>query len=57
MTVGPAFILALAAAALATGVWWIIHQPKPAGIQTVALFVFGLLLALVVLAGPLIKLP
>lgn len=57
MTVGPAFILAFAAAVLATLAWWLIHQPKPATIQTVALFVFGLLLALVTLAGPLVRLP
>ena len=57
MTFGPAFILAFAAAVLATLLWWIFHQPRAATIQTIALFVFGLVLALVIVAGPLVNLP
>lgn len=56
MTFGPASGLALVAAILATLVWWLISD-KPPFKPTLATFVFGFLLALVVLAGPLIKLP
>ncbi len=56
MTAGPATVLALAAALLATGCWWLIKKPVPS-VEVVAVFVFGLVLAIVVLAGPLVHLP
>lgn len=56
MTFGPLAGLALVAAILATFIWWLIED-KPALKPTLATFVFGFLLALVILAGPLIKLP
>lgn len=55
MSVGPATIMALIASALATLCWWIaVRLAAPAWLCQ---FVFGLFLALVILAGPLIKLP
>lgn len=56
MTAGPATILALAAALLAAACWWLIRKPVPT-VEVVAMFVFGLALAVVVLAGPLVRLP
>ena len=55
MTVGPATILGIIAAALATLVWWIAGRLNaPAW---VCMFLFGLLLVVVMLAGPLVALP
>ncbi len=55
MSVGPATILAAVAAALATLLWWVgARLALPAW---VGMFLFGVGLALVILAGPLIKLP
>ena len=55
MTIGPATVLALIAAGLATLVWWICGRlSAPAWL---GMLLFGLLLVLVMLAGPLIKLP
>lgn len=56
MTFGPASGLSIAAALLAVFFYWLIKRPVPL-IDILALFVFGLMLAVVVLAGPLIKLP
>lgn len=53
MTFGPASLLALAAAALATLLWWLARGRN----EVLAVFLFGLALALVVLAGPLVQLP
>lgn len=55
MTVGSATITALAAAALATLVWWICGRLAAPAWLTMLLF--GLVLVLVVLAGPLVRLP
>lgn len=55
MTIGPATVLALIAAGLATLVWWI--ASRLAAPAWLCMLVFGLLLALVIIAGPLIKLP
>lgn len=55
MTIGPATIIAILAAALATLVWWIaarLNAPAWA-----CMFLFGVILVLVVLAGPLVRLP
>lgn len=57
MTFGPATVLAFAAAVLATLVWYLVSSPRPAFNPTLATFLFGLLLALVVLAGPLVRAP
>jgi hypothetical protein len=57
MTFGPATVLAFAAAVLATLVWYLVNSPRPALNPTLAIFLFGLLLALVVLAGPIINAP
>lgn len=58
MTFGPAFILAFAAACLATLAWWLIEgAPRDRARSVFAIFVFGLLLALVIAAGPLVRLP
>lgn len=55
MSVGPVTIFAIIAAALATLLWWIaVRLALPAW---VGMFLFGIALALVILAGPLIKLP
>lgn len=55
MTIGPATLMAIIAAALATLLWWIAAKANlPAW---VGMFLFGVALALVILAGPLIKLP
>jgi hypothetical protein len=56
MTFGPAFILAFAAAVLATLLWWLLSNRPPFS-PTLATFVFGLVLALVIVAGPLVNLP
>lgn len=55
MTVGPAFILALAAAVLATLAWWVGNRLALPG--WVNMLLFGLVLALVIVAGPLVRLP
>ena len=55
MTIGPATIVAIIAAALATFGWWVCARLSlPAW---VGMFIFGLLLVLVVVAGPLLRLP
>jgi len=55
MTIGSATLTALAAALLATLEWWIAGRLSAPG--WVTMLVFGLLLVLVVLAGPLVRLP
>lgn len=55
MSVGPVTIFSIVAAALATLLWWAAGRlGAPAW---VCMFLFGVALALVILAGPLIKLP
>ncbi len=55
MSIGPATIMALIAVVLATLLWWIAGRlALPAW---VGMFLFGLALALVIIAGPLIRLP
>jgi hypothetical protein len=55
MTIGPATLMAIIAAALATLLWWIAARlALPAW---VGMFLYGIALALVILAGPLLKLP
>ena len=56
MTVGPATILAIIAALLATLLWALCNW-KPTFWPTLGMFLFGAALVLVMLAGPLIKLP
>lgn len=55
MSVGPATLMAIIAALLATLFWWV--AKRLALPEWVALFLFGVGMALVILAGPLIKLP
>lgn len=55
MTIGSATLTALAAALLATLAWWI--AKRLALPEWACMLLFGLLLVLVVLAGPLIALP
>jgi hypothetical protein len=55
MTIGPATLVALIAAALATLVWWLCG--RLAAPAWVGMFLFGLILVLVILAGPLVRLP
>lgn len=55
MTVGSATLTALAAALLATLGWWVCG--RLAAPAWVGMLVFGLLLVLVLLAGPLVRLP
>ncbi len=55
MSVGPATIMAIIAALLATLLWWI--SARLALPAWVGMFLFGIGLALVILAGPLIRLP
>lgn len=55
MSFGSATLTALAAAALATLGWWVCQ--RLAAPAWVAMLVYGVLLVLVMLAGPLIKLP
>ena len=55
MTIGPATSLALVASVLATLAWFL--GKRLALPEWVCMLLFGLFLALVVLAGPLIKLP
>ena len=55
MSVGSATLTAIAAALLATLGWWIAGRLSAPG--WVCQFLFGLLLVLVVLAGPLVRLP
>ena len=54
MTIGPATVLAAVAAVLATLVWWLVRPRLP---EWAAMFLFGLILVVVVLAGPLVRLP
>ena len=55
MSIGPATLMAIIAAVLATFLWWLAARlALPAW---VGMFLFGVGLALVILAGPLIKLP
>lgn len=54
MTAGTLTLTAAAAALLATLVWWLVRNRLP---DWAALFLFGLVLVLVVLAGPLVRLP
>ena len=55
MSIGSLTLLAAAAAALAVLAWWI--ATRLGAPSWLCLFVYGLLLALVLLAGPLIRLP
>lgn len=55
MTAGSATLTALAAAALATLVYWIARRLTAP--DWLCMFLFGLFLVIVVLAGPLIRLP
>ena len=55
MTIGPATLMAIIAAALATLLWWI--GTRLALAAWLCMFLFGIGLAVVILAGPLIKLP
>ena len=55
MTFGPATLLAVIAAALATLAWWIAGRLSAPAWD--CQFLFGLLLVLVLLAGPLVRLP
>lgn len=55
MTFGPASILALVAALLTTIAWFI--GKRLALPEWATMFLFGFFLAIVILAGPLIKLP
>lgn len=55
MTIGPATLLGIIAAALATLLWW--AAARLALPAWVGMFLFGLALVVVMLAGPLIKLP
>lgn len=55
MTIGPATVLAIIAAALATLMWWVASRlALPAWL---CMFLFGIVLVLVMLAGPLVRLP
>lgn len=55
MSIGPATALAIIAAVLATLLWWVAARlALPAW---VGMFLFAVGLALVIIAGPLIKLP
>jgi len=55
MTVGSATLTALAAAVLATLLWWVCGRLNaPAW---VGMLVYGITLIIVVLAGPLVRLP
>ena len=55
MTIGPATILAIIAAALGTLLWWAAGRlALPAW---ACMFLFGIGLAVVMIAGPLIRLP
>jgi len=55
MSIGPATLLAIIAAALATLLWWIAGRVGlPAWL---GMFLFGVALALVVIAGPILRLP
>lgn len=55
MTAGSATLTALAAAALATLVYWIARRLNAP--DWLVMLLFGLVLVLVVLAGPLVRLP
>ena len=55
MSIGSVTLLAIAAAALATLVWWIASRLSAP--DWVCMFVYGVALALVIMAGPLIRLP
>ncbi len=55
VTIGPATVLAIIAAALGTLLWWVAARlALPAW---VGMFLFGIGLAVVMIAGPLIRLP
>ena len=55
MTIGPATILAIIAAVLATLLWWM--GKRLALADWLCMLLFGIGLAVVVIAGPLIRLP
>lgn len=55
MSIGPATIMAIIAALLATLLWWI--AKRLALPEWVGMLLFGIGLAVVILAGPLIRLP
>ena len=55
MSIGPATIMAIIAALLATLLWW--AATRLALPAWVGMFLFGIGLAVVILAGPLIRLP
>jgi hypothetical protein len=56
MTIGPASLLAIVAALLATLAWALCNW-RPTFWPAFGMFLFGFFLVLVMLAGPLIKLP
>ena len=56
MTIGPATILAIIAALLATLLWALCNW-KPTFWPALGMFLFGAALVLVILAGPLVRLP
>lgn len=56
MTIGPTTLIAIIAAVLATLLWALCNW-KPTFWPTFGMFLFGVALALVILAGPLIRLP
>jgi hypothetical protein len=55
MTIGSSTVLAIVAAALATLVWWVAGRLNAPG--WACQFLFGAVLVLVLLAGPLVRLP
>jgi hypothetical protein len=56
MTVGPATFLAAIAALLATLAWALCNW-RPTFLPALGMFLFGLILVVVMLAGPLVRLP
>lgn len=55
MTFGPATAQALIAAVLATLVWWVAKRLNAP--EWLCLLLFGVVLALCILVGPLVRLP
>lgn len=55
MTIGSATLTALTAALFATLLWWVCGKLGASG--WVGMLVYGLVLVLVILAGPLVRLP
>lgn len=54
MSFGPATLLSMAAAALATLLWWLTAGRLP---DWVRMFLFGVVLLLIFAVGPLVRLP